>query len=96
MELLDHVPVNVLEVVSDPCTDDRVSFPLLTVSTEHDCSRVEQCIKRTQNQVEGIPEYLLILDLLFCHGSCFSMSFEVIFRRNGKNGNKDVCKIQRL
>jgi hypothetical protein len=96
MGLLDRMQVNVFEVVSRPCTDDRITMPHLTVSPKHKLSSVEQLVKRTKNMLEYILHNISIVDLLFLHGSCFSMSFKVIFQRNGKKGNKDACNIRRL
>jgi len=88
--------VNVFEVVSRPYTDDRITLPHLTIHTKHKLSSVEKRVERTNNKLNELPSNLLIVDLLFLHGSCFSMSFKAIFRSNGKKGNKDACKIKRL
>jgi len=93
MGLLDWAQVNVFEVVSLPCTDDRITLPHPVVSKKHKLSGVEKRVKRTKNKPEDFPQNLSIVDLLFLHGSSFSMSFKVIFQKNGKNGSKDACKI---
>jgi hypothetical protein len=85
--------VNVFEVVNRPCTDDRITLPHLTVRTNHKLSSVEKRVNRTKHKLEDLPSNLSIVDLLFLHGSCFSMSFKVIFWSNGKKGNKDAGKI---
>jgi len=86
--------VNVFEVVSHPCTDDRITLPHLTVCTKHTLASVEKHVERTKNKLEDHPYNLLIVDLLFLQGRGLSMSFKVRFRRNGKKGNKDACKVQ--
>jgi len=96
MGLLDLMTVNVSEVVSRQCTDDRITLPHLTVRTKHKLSTVEKRLERTKNKLEDIPSNHSIVDLLVLHASWYSMSFKVIFQRNGKKGNKDACKIQRL
>jgi len=85
--------VNVFKVVSHPCTHDRITLPHPTFCTKHKLSSVEKRVERMKNTLEDLPYNLSIVDLLFFHVSCFSMSFKVIFRRNGKKGNKDACKI---
>jgi len=88
--------VNVSKVVSHPCTDDRITLPHPTVPTKDKLSRVEKCIKRTKNKLEDHTSNLSIVDLLFLHGGCVSMTFKVILRRNGKKGDKDAWKIRTL
>ena len=85
--------VNVFGVFSRPCTDDRITLPHPTVRTKHKPSSVEKRVERTKDKPEDLPYNLSIVDLVFLHGSCFSISFKVIFRRTGKKGNKDACKI---
>ena len=79
--------MNDFEVVSRERTDDRITLLHPTVRTKHKPSPVEKRIERANNKLEDLPQNLPIVDLLFLHGSCFSMSFKVIFRRNGKKGN---------
>jgi len=92
MGLLGRMEVNAFEVVSRPCTDDRITLPHPTVRTKHKLSSVEKRVERMNNKLEDLSSNLSIVDVLFLHGSCFSMSFKVIFRRNGQKGNKDACK----
>jgi hypothetical protein len=96
MVLLDWMQVNVFEVVSRPFTADRISLLHSTVRTKHQLSSVEMRIQRTKSMIEDLLYNLSIVDLMFLHSSCFSMSFKVVFRRNGKKGNKNTCKIWRL
>ena len=88
--------MNVVEVVSSKCTDDRIPIPPQTVCTKHFLSSVEQRLEWTKNQLKDLHYNLLTVDLLFIHGSDFCKSSQVIFHRNGKKDNKDACKIQRL
>jgi len=94
--LLDWIQVNVFEVVSRHGTDDRITLPHPTVRTKHKLSSVEKRVERTKNTPKDLPYNLSIVDLLFLHRSYFSMSFEVIFRNNGKKRNNDAYKIWRL
>ena len=87
--------VNVFEIVSRPCTDDRITLPHPTFRTKHNLSSVEIRVERTKNKLEDLPHNLPIVDVLFHHSSCFSMAFKMIIRMNGK-GNNDACKIRRL
>jgi hypothetical protein len=88
--------VNVLEVVRRSCTDDRMIIPHSTVYAKHKLSTVEIQVGRMKHKLKDSPSNLSIVNLLFLHGSCVSMSLKVIFRRNGKKGNKDASKIGRL
>jgi len=54
MGLLDSMQVNVVEVVSLPCTDDRITLPHSTIRTKHKLSSVEKRIERTKNQLEDL------------------------------------------
>ena len=85
--------VNVLEVVSRACTDDRITSLHPTIRTSHKHSSDEKHVEGTKNNLNDPSNNLSIVDLLFFHGRCFSMFFKVIIRRNGKKGNKDACKI---
>jgi len=96
MGLLDPVQVNVLEVVSHPCPYDRITLLHATIRTNRKLSRVAKPINRMKNKLEDQPQNLLIVDLLFLQGSCYTMSITVICRRNEKKGNKDDCKSWRL
>jgi len=55
MGLLESMQVNVTEVVSHPCTDDRITLPHLTVPTKHKYCGVEKCIYRSKNNLENLP-----------------------------------------
>ena len=96
MGLLNRVQVNVLEVVSRLCTDDRITMTHLTVPTKHELSSVEKRVKWAKNMLKDLPQNFSLVDLLFLHGSWSSMSSKVIFRRNEKKCNKDGCKSLRL
>jgi hypothetical protein len=93
MGLVDRLQVNLFEVVSRPCTEDRILLPHPTVHTKHKLSIVKTHVKRTINKLENHAHNLFIVDLLFLHSSCFSMSFQVLFQRNRTNSNKDAWKI---
>jgi hypothetical protein len=85
--------VNIFEVVSRPCTDDRITLPHPAICTKQKLYSVEKRVDRTKNKLEDLPYNLSIVDSLFLHGSCSSMSCTVIFRRKSKKGNKDACMI---
>jgi hypothetical protein len=84
---------NDFEVVSCPCTDNRITLPHLTIRTKHKLSTVEKRGERIKNNLEDLPYNMSIMAVLIIHGGYFVMSFIVIFGRNGKKGNKDACKI---
>jgi len=86
--------VNVLKVVIQRCTDDRITLPHLTIQSKHKLSNVEKRVKRGKNMLEPLPEILSTVDWSIIHRRCSSMSLKVIFRRSGKKGNKDACKIR--
>lgn len=88
--------VNVFEVFSLPCTNDRITFAHLTVCSTNRQSRVDPYIERANNLLEDLADNLMIVDLLFLHGVCLFKSFRVIFRWNWKKDIKDASNIQRL
>jgi len=96
MKLLHWMEVNVFDVVSHPCIDDSTTFPHLTICPKNQHCSFETLLDRTKNMLKDHPCTFLIMDLLFIHSSCFSMSFRVIFRRIWKKGIKDASKIWRL
>jgi len=69
MELIDHVQVNVFEVVSCPGTDDRITLPHPIICTQHMLLSLEQCVQGTRKLVKDLSENHLNVDLLFLHGS---------------------------
>jgi len=86
--------LDVFEVVSRPCTDDGSTLPHRNVRTNHKLCSGEKRVEWKTNMLKDLPYNLSIVNLLFHHSSCFSMSFKVIFQRNGKKGNKDVCRFE--
>jgi len=96
MGLLDGVRVNVFKVVSCLCTDDRITLPHPTLLIKYKVSSIEKRFERTKNLPVDYPSHHSIVDLLFLHGSCSSLSSKAIFQRNRKKGNKDACMIRRL
>jgi len=94
--LLDWVQLNVFNIVSHSCTDVRIIFLNLTVRTQHTLSSIENSVERTKYKLEHFPKNITMVDLLFLHRRCFSVFFDVIFRRNGKKCSEHVCKIWRL
>jgi len=95
IRLLDPMQLNVFEVVSSPCTCDRMTLPHLAIRTNCRFSGVEKRTNRMNNKLKTLSSNLSIIDLLFVHSSCFSISLKVIFPRNRKNGTKGTCKIWR-
>jgi hypothetical protein len=91
--LLDRVQVNVIKVLSRPCTDDRILMAQPILCKKPQLSSIELHIERMKIKGEDVSYYLLIVNLLILHGSCSSMYFQVIFWRNWDKGNKDACKI---
>jgi hypothetical protein len=57
---------------------------------------VEIGVERKNNQVKDVPQNHSVVDLLLLHSTYVSVFFEVIFRRNLKEGNQDGCTIRRL
>jgi hypothetical protein len=47
--------VNVFEIVSHPCTDDRITLPHPAGRTEQKFSSVEKPVERTKNMLEDLP-----------------------------------------
>lgn len=54
MALLDLVRMNVLEVVSHPCTYETITLPHLTVNTTHTLSRIYKQIETTKHMLKGL------------------------------------------
>jgi len=88
--------VNVFEIVSRPCTDDRITLRHPAVCTQHKPSSGETHLEWNKNKLDDLPENLSIVALVFLHGRCFSMLFEVILQIDGKKNNRDARKIRRL
>jgi len=93
---LDQVQLNVFEVVSPPYTDDKISLLHPAIGTMDELSSIEKRVERTTIKIDDLISNLSLGYLLFLHGNCFSMSCKVIFRRNGKKGNKDGSTIRRI
>jgi len=55
MGLLDWMQLNVFEVFSRPCADDRITLQHPTVRTKHKLSSVEKRLDRTKNKLEDLP-----------------------------------------
>ena len=55
MRLLYRLQVNVFNLVSRPCTDDRMMLPHLTISTMNTFTSVEEPAERTKNILEDLP-----------------------------------------
>jgi len=55
MGLLDRMQVNVFEVVSGPCTDDRITLPHPTVRSKHKLPKIEKLVERTKNKLADHP-----------------------------------------
>jgi len=96
MGLLDSVRVNIFEVVSPPCTANWISLPHPTDRTKHNLSSIKKQVERTEISHEDLAKNLSIVDLMFYHESCFSMSFKVMFRSNVKKSNQHAGKIRSL
>jgi len=96
MGLLDQVQMKVFDVFSRPNTDDRITSSRPSILTKHKLSSIAKPIKRTTHKLEDLRQNNWILDLLFLHGGCISMSCKVIFRRTRQKGNKDACMIRRV
>jgi len=86
--LLDWVKVNVFEVVSCPCTDDRIALLHLTFHTYHKLYSVEKHINRIKSQLHELHSHLTIIDWLYVHGSPYRCPLEWYFRCHGKRATR--------
>jgi hypothetical protein len=59
-----QVHVIVLEAVSQPCADERILLPYLTVCTQHKLSWGEKCLEKRKTGLEADIYYLPVVDLL--------------------------------